>query len=85
MFLADVDSLAPPADVGMPGLLDVGRVDEHVGVDVGRVDPFAGEVLGQQTRRHDRLRTHRIQAHAFGSLCSGRRRRRRWRVFGGFE
>ena len=47
LLFANVDGLSPPAHVGMPGLDDVGGIDEHVGVDVGRVNPFASEVLWQ--------------------------------------
>ena len=52
----------------MPGLHDVGRVDDDVGVDVGRVDPLPCEVLGQQAARLDGERAHRLQAVALGGL-----------------
>ena len=68
---ADVDRLPPPADVRVPRLHHVRRVDDDVGVDVGRVDPLAREVLGQEAAGHHRARAHRVQPHPLGRLLDG--------------
>ena len=40
LFLAHIDSLPPSADIGMPGLHNVGGIDKDVSINIGGIDPL---------------------------------------------
>ena len=64
----DVYRFPPPAHVWIPGLYDVGGVDDDVGVNVSRVDPLPGEVFRQETAGLHDGRSDRHHLHPDGRL-----------------